>query len=68
VSDHLDEAARQQWMETIWPEIMTHTVSAGCPFFSGMKSVSPNRDRWAMPGPPKDNSHKSRTAASAKAT
>jgi transposase len=35
VSDHLDEAARQQWMETVWPEIRTHARERGLPFFFG---------------------------------
>ena len=42
VSDHLDEAARQQWMEKIWPGIVTRATSVGCQSISVIKSVLPN--------------------------
>lgn len=35
VSDHLDEAARQQWMETVWPQIMAQARERGWPIFFG---------------------------------
>lgn len=35
VSDHLDEAARQRWMETEWPEILEQARQLGAPLFFG---------------------------------
>jgi transposase len=35
VSDHLDEAARQQWMETVWPGIVVQACERGLPIFFG---------------------------------
>ena len=68
VSDHLDEAARQQWMEKIWPGIVTRARERRLPIYFGDKVSFAQWDRWAIPGHPKDNSRMSRPAASAKAT
>jgi transposase len=35
VSDHLDEEARQQWMETVWPEIVAQARARGMPIYFG---------------------------------
>lgn len=35
VSDHLDEAARQQWLETVWPAIVTQALECKLPIFFG---------------------------------
>ncbi len=35
VSDHLDEVARQQWVETVWPGIVAQAREHGLPIFFG---------------------------------
>lgn len=35
VSAHLDETARQQWMETVWPEIVAQARARGLPIYFG---------------------------------
>jgi hypothetical protein len=35
VSDHLDEAARQRWMQEEWPQILEQARQLGAPVFFG---------------------------------
>jgi transposase len=35
VSDHLDEEARKQWMESEWPKILAEAKACGAPIFFG---------------------------------
>ena len=68
VSDHLNEAARERWLQTTWPEILqTATERKAATTCSAMKPVSPNGDHSTTPGHLKANNRRSRPVAYAKA-
>jgi hypothetical protein len=70
VSDHLDEAARQAWLQVEWPRLLQAARQQGAKIMFGDEATRsvPSGGRSRIPGPGAGSSRRSKPAASARAT